>query len=277
MRWPKRTGDKSRQVSALAEQGMIETVLGRPQWRAAFERAADLEPDAETLDLLLSPPFPLAISLMWVDELDDARTILRSLGEQADERAEESALPWILAVFEPGRVPAGRWDDASRCAAEAGEMASQTGQEPQGLEALGVQALVRASRGDVEGTREDAEATLAAADGRGVMIATILASSALGILQPPLGHPDEAHRRLAPLIDRLEEGGVREPGSMRFVPDAIEALIGLGRLEEAEALLDRHEERARRRTRASALAATARCRGSSRGDTRRPRRRACVA
>jgi DNA-binding NarL/FixJ family response regulator len=56
---------------------------------------------------------------------------------------------------------------------------------------------------------------------------------------------------------------------MRFIPDAIEALIALGRPADAEVLLERLEHQARRLERASALAAAGRCRGllhASRGD-----------
>jgi DNA-binding CsgD family transcriptional regulator len=66
---------------------------------------------------------------------------------------------------------------------------------------------------------------------------------------------------LGPLGDRLEEGGVREPGSVRFVPDHIEALIGLGRLDEAASRLETLERQAAALDRASALAAARRCRG----------------
>ena len=102
-----------------------------------------------------------------------------------------------------------------------------------------------------------------------MMIATILASSALGILELSLGRPEATHQVLGPLVERLEEGGVREPGSVRFIADEIEALIALGRPEEAEAILVRLERRAGRLDRVSALAAGGRCRGllhASRGD-----------
>ena len=48
---------------------------------------------------------------------------------------------------------------------------------------------------------------------------------------------------------------------MRFVPDAVEALTRLGRTDEARALLDRYERHAGRLGRASAIAASERCRG----------------
>jgi DNA-binding NarL/FixJ family response regulator len=93
--------------------------------------------------------------------------------------------------------------------------------------------------------------------------------SALGFLELSLGNAAEADRHLNPLVARMEAAGVREPGAARFVPDAIEALIALGRLDEAETLLIRLERRARTLDRASALAASARCRAllaAARGD-----------
>ena len=69
------------------------------------------------------------------------------------------------------------------------------------------------------------------------------------------------HRVLGPLGAQLEAGGVREPGSVRFTADEIEALIALGRMEEAEALLGILEQQAAQLDRASALASAARCRG----------------
>ena len=60
---------------------------------------------------------------------------------------------------------------------------------------------------------------------------------------------------------RSHSAGVGEPGSIRFVTDDVEALVALGELEHARSILGRHEERARRLRRRSALAACARCRG----------------
>jgi DNA-binding CsgD family transcriptional regulator len=101
------------------------------------------------------------------------------------------------------------------------------------------------------------------------MIATMAASSAVGLLELSVGDAEAAHGRLGSLVERVDAGGVREPGSARFVFDDVEALIGLGRLEEAEVLLDRWEDRACQLNRASALAAARRCRGllsAARGD-----------
>ena len=63
--------------------------------------------------------------------------------------------------------------------------------------------------------------------------------------------------------------GVREPAYFRIVPDEVEALVALGRLDEAEALLAPFEEAGRSLDRAWAMATGARCRAlvfAARGD-----------
>ncbi len=253
-------GDVPALVVALAQQGLADAIIGRSEWRDALRRGIDLEREAESIPLTETSSFGLAAILTWTDEFDEARRIFRSLRERADERAEEGALPWILANLGLVEYLAGRWEEASRCAEEGSEIALQTGQGPQGLFAKGVRALVRAARGD-EGARSDAEAALASGEKGGVMVAGILGASALAVLELSHGYPELVHALLGPLGERLEKAGVREPGSVRFLPDEIEALIDLDRLAEAEALLARLERRARRLDRASALAAAARCRG----------------
>jgi ATP/maltotriose-dependent transcriptional regulator MalT len=71
------------------------------------------------------------------------------------------------------------------------------------------------------------------------------------------------------LVAKLEHAGPAEPVPAFFLPDALEALISLGRLERAAAILERFEHSARRYDRAWALATAARCRGlllAARGD-----------
>jgi ATP/maltotriose-dependent transcriptional regulator MalT len=257
----RRTGDRRREASALAGLGLVEAIVGLPEWEATLDHALEVEGEGEPVPLAQGPSFHRSVVLTWRDELDEAGAILRSLVRWADERGEESALPWLLSRLGLAEVLTGRWEEANRAAEEAMELAVQTAQEPQRLRALGVRALVRAAKGDVDGARADADETLAAANERGVMIATITATAALGLLELSMGDPDAAHRQLGELVERLEEAGVREPGSMRFVFDDVEALIELGRLDEAEALLEVLEDRARKLGRSSALALAERCRG----------------
>jgi DNA-binding CsgD family transcriptional regulator len=66
---------------------------------------------------------------------------------------------------------------------------------------------------------------------------------------------------MAPLLELAQRMGIEEPGIFPFLPDEIEALVALGELDPAEALLERLEEQARARDRPLALAGAARCRG----------------
>jgi DNA-binding CsgD family transcriptional regulator len=262
-------GDRLTQVAGLVDQAFVDAATGGSEWRTIVERSRELEKHVGPVPVAAGPGFCHATILGWVDELEESRTIFSALRDRVEERGEESALPWILAQLGWVEFLAGDCAEAGRCAEEGYERAVQAGQEPLRLFALGVLALVRATAGDVTAARDAAETTRAAAQDHGVMIAGILATTALGLLELSLDHHEAACAVLGPLRERLDEGGVREPGSVRFVPDEIEALIALGRLEEAEAVLDRLEGEAARLDRASALAAAGRCRGllsAARGD-----------
>jgi DNA-binding CsgD family transcriptional regulator/DNA polymerase III delta prime subunit len=259
--YAKKAGDRAMEIAALSQLVLVEGLTGGREWRPAAARGRELERHAGPVQTAVTATFALAVVLTWVDEFQQAREHFLSLRDQSEERAEESALPWTLAQLCWAEFLAGRWDEADRHAQEGIEMAAQADQEPQRLVALGVRGLVRAGRGEVEGARADAETTLALAPEHGVMLATIVGACALGLLELSLEHFDAVDQVLGPLGDRLEEGGVREPGSVRFVPDHIEALIGLGRLEEAASLLETLERQAASVDRASALAAAGRCRG----------------
>ncbi len=85
----------------------------------------------------------------------------------------------------------------------------------------------RARRWAEEGL--DLAATTGAAFGR------LLSVSALGFLELSEGNARGAVGQLLPLAAQLDAGGVGEPGVMRFVPDAVEALLMLGDFAQAEA------------------------------------------
>ena len=96
----------------------------------------------------------------------------------------------------------------------------------------------------------------------------------LGFLELSLSNPTAAMGRLEPVLAFLHELGSPEPGIIPCLPDAIEALVSLGRLEEAEALLERLERQGRALDRPWAIATAARGRGlltAARGDLPRAR------
>lgn len=260
-------GDDGALSEALAVQGMSEFLLGNPDGARRIAEAASMGRGLEYRRVISHPDWPHAAVLAWADQLEGARSLLESLHDRAVERGDESSLPRILFALSHVHLLAGNWDTASSCADEGFELATQVGQQPQVGLLLFSKAVVDSHLGVVAASV--AESTLEGAARSDVDVVEMVDRVARASRALALGDPAETHRRLGPLIDRMVGAGIVEPGAMRFVPDDIEALVQLGRLEEAEDLLSQHEDRATRTDRASARAACARCRGllhSARGD-----------
>ena len=217
------------EIAALSELALVAAVTGGSEWRAALVRGRELGARTGPVQTAVSATFTLAVVLTWVDEFARACELFSSLLRRCEERGEESALPWILAQLCWAEFLAGRWEEAERHAQEGIEIAVQADQEPQRVFALGVRALLRAARGDVEGARADAASTLAGAEARGVMMATTLArmrartARALARALRGRAPPPRPARRTA------RSGGCPRARLVRFAPDEIEALIALGR------------------------------------------------
>ena len=254
-----RLGAVALEVQSLNEQGIVEALLGRPTAAATLRAAGELGVEPERL--CDKPGHVWALYLCWTDEVEDAAARFRQIHREALERGDESSVSMILVNLAVAEYLAGRWQEVARVAEEGYEVALQTAQRPQQAWALSLRALVRASLGREAEARADAAEALTLAGERGMAVARIHAVWALGLLELSLDRPEEAARVLAPQRERLLAAGIGEPGTIRFVPDEIEALIALGRTDEAETVLAWLEERARTLDRASALAAAARCRG----------------
>jgi DNA-binding CsgD family transcriptional regulator len=202
----------------------------------------------------------LAVTRVWGDDLDAARAALEAIWQRAVAQGDESSLPFALTYLSLAEYLSGRWHEAIRAADEGQEIALAAGQEIGRAFALSARALVASCFGRELAARSDAEEALALAES-GAMFATTTSLWALGLLELSLNNPAEAHRRLGPLVARVEDAGIGEPGSIRFLTDDVEALVALGDLHSAVAQLEHFEEHGRRLGRLSALAAAHRCRG----------------
>jgi DNA-binding CsgD family transcriptional regulator len=264
-----RHGDIHLLSDFLGTQALIEGLLGEPVAVETMQRAASLGRDASEAELpsyyfprgLWGAGFMAGVLLTWHDAIDDARSALAEARRRAVELGDESSLPLILRWASYAEWLAGDWPEALRLADAGYEVATQAGQMSQQAVLAGTKGLVLAHLGKVDEARAAAEEGCRVSAATGASFGTIVSVSALGFLEFALGNPEGAHGHLGPLADRLEAGGVKEPGATRFVPLEIESLIALDRLAEAEALLERLEERAVKLDRASALSSSRRCRG----------------
>jgi DNA-binding CsgD family transcriptional regulator len=152
-------------------------------------------------------------------------------------------------------------DSAERCADEAVELTAGLSLRMTHAWASQARALVDAYLGHVEAARSAAEAVLA--EGRRGAVGPIIqaGASVLGFLELSLGRMDRVDEHLGPMTAFLTQVGLGEPNEYRFLVDEVEALIDLGRRDEARELLEPFEERGRALGRRWAQTAGARCRG----------------
>jgi DNA-binding CsgD family transcriptional regulator len=268
VRFAERLGDRAALAEALAVQALTEFALGRDP-SSAMQRALDLEEWTLHLRVLRHPSFANGYLLNCEDRLDRARETFLELRRRATEHGDESALATILNHLTLVEFLAGKWDEANRNAEEGYSLALESGQEPTQASILGKRALLEAVRGAVEDARATARRSLEIAAPEfdpsspepALARAGQTAIGALGLVELSLGRPEEAHHYLGPLTAALLAAGIEDPGELRCLPDDVEALVSLGCLEEAEAMLTPFEGTARRRDRPTALAVAGRCRG----------------
>jgi DNA-binding CsgD family transcriptional regulator len=255
------SGHAALRQEALVQRGLIEAALGRREGGARLEAAERLVEPARPVQIVGSAQWGRAYFLVWADEPEQAAVIMRRCHDEALSTGDDGSVPMILAGLAFAQYLSGHWQAAATNVEEAYELALQTGQRPQEAYSLSVRALVEASRGAEDRARADAAEALELAGEREMGVARIHALGALGLLHLSLERPADVVQLLAPHRVRLVAAGVAEPGSARFFPDEIEALVELGRLDEARGLLEWFEARAVALDRASALGAAGRCRG----------------
>jgi DNA-binding CsgD family transcriptional regulator len=144
---------------------------------------------------------------------------------------------------------------------EAELLAKVTGGTSMQAFAHAMRAIVSAHTGQVDRalTECDEASALAARTNYGVASRWVVIARCFAGLSA--SDPQRVWDAARPMCEYAESHRIGEPMGYAFLPDAVEALISLGHLSRAAALLDRFEECARLLDRAWALGAAARCRG----------------
>src|SRR5262249_43566106 len=114
--------------------------------------------------------------------------------------------------------------------------------------ALAARANVVAYAGLPDEARRAAHEALAIFERGSCLAVTVWPAVTLGFLEISVGDCEAAAATLGPLAAAAAAMGYGEPTAAPFAPDAVEALIGVGRLEEAAALTDQLESNGRRRS-----------------------------
>jgi DNA-binding NarL/FixJ family response regulator len=153
---------------------------------------------------------------------------------------------------------AGRWPEAETYAYEARAILEDA--LPGGAHVLGcAQVLVAGSLGRVDEARRVASTDLRTSE-RYEDLNILRIRWALGHVELACGDPVAAVQELDWLPQALDAFGIGEPGWQPMLPDVVEALVSVGSLDEAEAVLRQLEQQAAALRHKWATPAALRCR-----------------
>lgn len=252
----------------LANPGLISRTLallvattflyGQGVDEARLQRALALEdPNADN-----SIPFCASavhsLLLAWAGELDEAHTVMQAVRLRFIERGAEvdmMAITSYCALIEMWR---GNFAEAAQLAQHTVEQAEQVGGSR--TIALTVRAAVAAYTGREDDARADAAAALSLARKCGSSRLAVWPTMSLGFLEVSLGRYAEALSTFQPLLETFDAIRCTQIMTAMYLPDAVEAMIALGRNADAEPLIDELERTGERSGRSWMVAVGARCR-----------------
>ena len=222
-------------ANALTNVAMHRFRLGQGLAVSSLERAAALQAQAEPVPVSDRAGLALGMYLKVVDRFEESRAWLQTMRTCAVDEGDDSALPITLGHLAALECWAGEYDVAIALATEGRDHADRMGiRAPM---PASVHVLALAHRGHTEKARALGERDLAADESAGFMSAVALDLRSLGAAALMAGDiPAAADHFLRALQISSEEIGINEPAILRVHPDAVEALVALGRIEDAERL-----------------------------------------
>jgi len=249
-------------AEAFTAYPFVEFLLGRGVDQEMLDRGIALEGhmEGEFKSHVLRASFTVAQLLKFTDRLDEARRTFTELLGDAAVHGAEGPIPQIRYHLAELECRAGNWDAAIEHARESRAGAQRIRMGALSSEGHFAVGLVEAHLGRAEPARLEALEGLRVAEAAGEILLLIPNLSVLGFLELSLGRPAEADAYLSRAVELEQAMGVREPAYFRVVPDEVEALVALGRLDEAEELLVPFEEAGEDLERAWTKATGLRCR-----------------
>jgi DNA-binding CsgD family transcriptional regulator len=256
-----RLGQPHLLAQALAMREMLRFISGGGLDEACVQRAMELEDHHAATAVIFRPSAHNALFLAWTGELEYAHNEMASVRQHCIERGDESELIFVAVHSMLIEVWRGDFDAAAVIAEDAMERARQLGGDGPLSFALMMRATLAAYAGHVDDARRDANEALGASNRSYSSVLAQLPIVVLGFLEVSLEDYEAAATVLQPLLSAFDTARqATEIYVAAFLPDAIEALVHLGRLSEAEPMVDALECNGRRLDRAWMLAVGARCR-----------------
>ena len=264
-----RLGDPHLISQSLAVHVVLRTRRGLGLDRPTLDRAIALE----DRDVPTPAPFSAsavdALAPAWLGRLGESASKLRSVLAQSTGRGGEPDVQWLQFHAAMVDVWLGRYADAARKAEEMRTRAEQLGGVHVRVLAAVPAALAAAYTGREQDARREIEDALADSAVPGGQRRTTWPPMVLGFLEVSLGNHMQALGVLAPLLARWQRGEDTDIAIHFVVPDAVEAMVAVDALDEADALVEHLERNGARLEHPWLLATGARSRGmvlAARGD-----------
>jgi DNA-binding CsgD family transcriptional regulator len=244
---------------------------GNPQGEAML---AELErPLLDQADLAVGVPDVVVMAghcAIWIEAFERADAVLTRQIQMERAASALGRLTYPLAARAHLDLRRGRWTVALADADESVRLARDTGHLNLLPLCLSTLARVEAALGRTEEARAHAEEAAELARAAGANAILLYAQSALGFEALSGGRLEEAAEHLERSAETAAVAGIGEPALVQWAPDRVEALVRLGRTDDAQDALDAFEAQAARTGRTWAQACVQRGRGMLASDDDAP-------
>ena len=231
---------------ALGMRVMLGFVAGEGYDDASLQRALELEDADMFTPLVFRPRMQHALLLEWTGELAAAREALEGIRLRCMEKGEEGEYVFIAQHVVMSAVWSGDFVSANLVAEDAMERASQLSSGTPLFLAYSMRAPLAVYAGQEAEARRTISAGLEIGRRTGTFRLGERLLGALAFLEVSLGNYADALAAVTPLLSAFDpESTPTELPGATFLPDAIEALVQLGRLAEASPLIEALERNGR--------------------------------
>lgn len=245
---------------ALADHQLLTVLSGNAFDESVLRRALELEDPGVDIPIPFRASSVAAQILAWAGRLDEAKDHVDTLWRRCIDMGADSDMLFIAVWSTLINVWRGDFVKGSETADDAMMCAEQMGGDHSLVIALTARGLVSAYTGRVEQARTDAHAAIEAAARFEAPLLADWPMMTLGFLAVSQGDHEQALNDLCPLISGFDRLVCTEIIKAGFVPDAVEAMVALGRQREAEPMIEALERNGARLDRSWMLAIGARCR-----------------
>ena len=229
-------GDQSALARALIAKFIAQAVVGRGAETELLDKA-----------MALSAPGPQSIYPLiwfhWVDDLEAARASFRRLTRRSEERGDAVGAAELAEFLAMAEFRAGNWPEASRLLDAACDTLDQLDLRGPLIASFADRSVIDAHRGEFQRARATVERILAV-EGLDPFW-RMVCHSAQGAFEFCAGSHEAADRAWTQMREEAEVVGWKDFLDDRSEPDHVEALVALGRLDEARRVLDHLEWRGR--------------------------------